>query len=457
MAYKGTDLDLQALRRASRPPETPGLTERTGNTLNGADCQANSILTDPRTKFVYLENGGIFNVSKVTVRPDFDFGVKGDVALLKLQTPVTGIAPSPINTTGHPPVGSPGTIVGFGLSGPNASFDVGIKRAGNVVTSACTIVPASTHVCWTYKSPIGVPGTNSDTCAGDSGGPLFNDLGSGSVLTGVTSGGDTNCDPTDHSFDADVFTYHDWIAQQSNGDLGTASCGGLPAAGGPGATVFAGSGTLNSAAPRQRFTVNVPVDTDRLRVALNTEPDADFDLFIKQGGTATPTNFDCKGDSASSLEFCEVRSPAPGTWSLLAQRASGNGGFQLTATIYALTKVTPTPCIPSSTALCLNGGRFKVEATWKTADGATGAAHTVPLTTDSGYLWFFNPDNVELVVKVLNGCALGNHFWVFAGGLTNVQTTITVTDSQTGVVRIYLNAQDTPFQPLQDTLAFTCP
>jgi hypothetical protein len=61
------------------------------------------------------------------------------------------------------------------------------------------------------------------------------------------------------------------------------------------------------------------------------------------------------------------------------------------------------------------------------------------------------------VVKVLDGCAVSNTFWVFAGGLTNVQTTIQVTDTATGASQTYSNPQSTPFAPIQDTSAFaTC-
>jgi hypothetical protein len=116
-----------------------------------------------------------------------------------------------------------------------------------------------------------------------------------------------------------------------------------------------------------------------------------------------------------------------------------------------------TNCVPSATAMCLQGDRFKVEATFKTADGTSGTAQTVRLTDDSGYLWFFAAGNVETIVKVLNGCGLTQHFWVFAGGLTNVQVMIKVTDTQNAISKSYINPLNTPFQPLQDTGAFVCP
>jgi hypothetical protein len=107
--------------------------------------------------------------------------------------------------------------------------------------------------------------------------------------------------------------------------------------------------------------------------------------------------------------------------------------------------------------LSLQSGRFLVSVRWTTTAGATGNGNGTALTGDSGYFWFFDPKNVELIVKVLDACAVNQHFWVFSGGLTNVATTVTVTDTRTGSVKTYTNPQSTPFKPIQDTGAFTCP
>jgi hypothetical protein len=49
-------------------------------------------------------------------------------------------------------------------------------------------------------------------------------------------------------------------------------------------------------------------------------------------------------------------------------------------------------------------------------------------------------------------------YWVFAGGLTNVQVEITITDTASGTKKTYMNPQGTAFKPIQDTAAFaTCP
>jgi hypothetical protein len=85
--------------------------------------------------------------------------------------------------------------------------------------------------------------------------------------------------------------------------------------------------------------------------------------------------------------------------------------------------------------------------------GNSGAGTAVPLTPDSGYFWFFNPANVELAIKVLDGRPVNGHFWVFYGALSNVEYTITVTDTQTGAVRTYRNPAH-QFASRGDTAAF---
>jgi 6-phosphogluconolactonase (cycloisomerase 2 family) len=115
-------------------------------------------------------------------------------------------------------------------------------------------------------------------------------------------------------------------------------------------------------------------------------------------------------------------------------------------------------CVDTGVHICLNNDRFRVEATFNAGASGSGPAQTVKLTPDTGYMWFFSSSNVEAIVKVLNGCGLNGNYWVFAGGLTNVQVTLTVTDTQTGQSRVYNNPSNTTFQPIQDTSAFSsCP
>jgi hypothetical protein len=123
----------------------------------------------------------------------------------------------------------------------------------------------------------------------------------------------------------------------------------------------------------------------------------------------------------------------------------------------AFTIAAQVTCAPDTTTLCLAGDRFAVTTTWRTNDGRTGNGQAVRLTSDTGYFTFFSASNVEAVVKVLDACGLSQRFWVFAGGLTNVNVVLTVRDTRTGAVKTYTNPLNTAFAPVQDTGAFaTC-
>lgn len=96
-------------------------------------------------------------------------------------------------------------------------------------------------------------------------------------------------------------------------------------------------------------------------------------------------------------------------------------------------------CVADDTTLCLGEGRFAVEVEWEDFDGNTGVGRTVPQTTDTGSFWFFDPQNLELVLKVLDGRGVNGHYWVFYGALSNVSYSVRVTDSVTGESAVYDN------------------
>lgn len=130
----------------------------------------------------------------------------------------------------------------------------------------------------------------------------------------------------------------------------------------------------------------------------------------------------------------------------------GQGARYLGTYTFTRTDLPPRP------SASLGDGRFAVRATWEKPDGIRGAGTPVQLTDDSAYIWFFDAGNIELVVKVLDACALGGRYWVFAAGLTNVGMEIEVEDTRTATKKTYRSPVGRPFQPLQDTVAFaTCP
>jgi len=102
--------------------------------------------------------------------------------------------------------------------------------------------------------------------------------------------------------------------------------------------------------------------------------------------------------------------------------------------------------------LCLQRGRFEIAVHWRDFQGRRGSGQATPRDGDWGTFWFFRPANVELAVKVLDGRALTDHFWLFFASLSNVEYTVDAWDLKTGQVRRYRNPEGF-FGSRGDTLA----
>ena len=110
--------------------------------------------------------------------------------------------------------------------------------------------------------------------------------------------------------------------------------------------------------------------------------------------------------------------------------------------------------------LGLHGGRFVARATWRTFDGSSGVGRAAALSDRSGYFWFFHPSNAELTVKVLNGCRVNGHFWVFVAAASNVEYEVEIHDIADDSVETWTGSNPLGRSPSleADIRAFaTCP
>jgi hypothetical protein len=112
------------------------------------------------------------------------------------------------------------------------------------------------------------------------------------------------------------------------------------------------------------------------------------------------------------------------------------------------------PCVANATTACILGGRFGVRVDWKTSDRKTGQGQAIKYTDATALFWFFSSDNIEMMVKMINACSIGSTYWVFSAATTNVEFTLTVTDSKNGAVKTYKNLQGTLAPANADTNAF---
>ncbi len=98
--------------------------------------------------------------------------------------------------------------------------------------------------------------------------------------------------------------------------------------------------------------------------------------------------------------------------------------------------ITPPPtgpgysaCRPTVAPLTLDGG-FKVSLCYETAKGVMGDAKAVYESDYSGLLYFFESNNAEVFVKVLDGCAINQHRWLYVAPLTDVAFNMYINDGR---------------------------
>ena len=145
----------------------------------------------------------------------------------------------------------------------------------------------------------------------------------------------------------------------------------------------------------------------------------------------------------------------PGFFEVTLRVSGGERESSLSRTFLVEAAEPQGTCVPSAETLCLQDSRYAVAAQWRKADGETGAGTVVHAgTNDSGLFTFFSRDNWEILVKVLDGCALNGHVWVYAASTTDVGYIIRVTDTATGLEKEYRNEPGVPASAITDAAAF---
>jgi hypothetical protein len=210
---------------------------------------------------------------------------------------------------------------------------------------------------------------------------------------------------------------------------------------------------LPPAAPSNLVATPLSPTEVRLTWTDNAVNESEFIVEKKTLGGSFARAVGTIGPNATSVD---VSALTPATGYVFRVRASGATGLSnYSNEASAATRATPGPCVADSRTLCLNGGRFRVQVDWRLSDTNFGAGTVVPVTSpDSGLFWFFNADNWEMLIKVLNGCGSNGFYWVYFAATTDVQYTLTVTDTQTGVVKVYYNPPGKPSDAVTDSSAF---
>jgi hypothetical protein len=116
--------------------------------------------------------------------------------------------------------------------------------------------------------------------------------------------------------------------------------------------------------------------------------------------------------------------------------------------------------IYDGTAGCLRENRFEFNVSWLDFNGRSGSGFVSPMSaTDSANVYFFTPDNWEMLIKVIDFCSdpNKNSYAVYFSATTNVQFTLQIRDTVTGQTRIYENELGNAANTVIDDYAFACP
>jgi hypothetical protein len=116
------------------------------------------------------------------------------------------------------------------------------------------------------------------------------------------------------------------------------------------------------------------------------------------------------------------------------------GGAALSASRSANRPPTSTPfaaCRPGPNTLCLGKNRFQVAVDWRNpGNGQGGQAGAAPISQLTGAFYFTDRNSLELMTKIIDQ---GDRVDFFYGTLSDLEYTITVTDTATGAVKTYRN------------------
>ncbi|MXW01235.1 MAG: hypothetical protein F4X59_06810 [Holophagales bacterium] len=112
-------------------------------------------------------------------------------------------------------------------------------------------------------------------------------------------------------------------------------------------------------------------------------------------------------------------------------------------------------CVESSEVMCLQDGRYEATLEWTKSDGEAGTARVArPRTTDSGLFYFFSYNNWEVLLKVLDGCTVNQHHWVYAASATDLGLRLVVRDTVSDQEKVWTKEPGSPAPAITDAGAF---
>lgn len=109
---------------------------------------------------------------------------------------------------------------------------------------------------------------------------------------------------------------------------------------------------------------------------------------------------------------------------------------------------TYIPCANTATIAC-----FSNHLSLRVTQGGS-TSRVAARSSQSAVFYTFSSANWEVVAKVLDGCAINDHSWVFAAGASTVSFTVRAKNHASGEERLYSSSSSG--NPIIDTQALDC-
>jgi len=186
-------------------------------------------------------------------------------------------------------------------------------------------------------------------------------------------------------------------------------------------------------------TIQIPV-----KKGTTPQPDKTFSVKLSK-----PTGASL-GTAAATVTIHDDRSPGCNATASQSARAEGVDAPD----------GSTAPC-DETRALCLNGGRFEATVQWRPSTSRVDRSSkrvALPEAPDTGLFASSSGEDPQVLLHVLDRCAVNGHYWLDFAAVTDLEFTIKVRDTQTGRTRIYHNPAGTTPAPVRDVEAFaSCP
>jgi hypothetical protein len=187
--------------------------------------------------------------------------------------------------------------------------------------------------------------------------------------------------------------------------------------------------------------------TSVIRLTWNDNSNNETEFRIEQKVNGSFVDIGAAAANATAINVTNFQPSTSATFRVKARGASGDSAYSNEAT--GTTQGQPGVCTPNANTVCLLSNRFRVKIDYvnpfsnpPNQPGTFLAARLDPAATnpDVALFGFDAAKAVEVVVRIVDARPFAPRFDVYYGGLTDVQYTVTITDTQTGKTKQYFNA-----------------